>query len=89
VCGLEKIFSPVVVNAMADTEVETITSKPLSAKCQRGLLENRIQKLQVGHKIFRGVMGSGSCFIDGKYRIRIYNKLTICVSSTMCLILTW
>jgi len=52
--GLEKIFSPVVVYAMSDTEVEAITSEPLSAKRQRELLENGIKKLQDGHKIFRG-----------------------------------
>jgi hypothetical protein len=56
---LEKTPSPVVVNAMSDTEVEAITSEPSSAKRQRELLENRIKKLQDGHKIFRGVMGSG------------------------------
>jgi len=51
---LEKIFSPVVVNAMSDTEVEAIASEPLSAKRQRELLENSIKKLQDGHKTFRG-----------------------------------
>jgi hypothetical protein len=56
---LEKIFSPVVVNAMSDTEVKAIASEPLSAKRQMELLENRIKKLQGGHKIFRRVMGSG------------------------------
>jgi hypothetical protein len=57
--GLEKIFSPVVVNAMSDTEVEAIASEPLSARRQREFLEDRIKKLQDGHEIFRGVMGSG------------------------------
>jgi hypothetical protein len=37
--GLEKIFSPVVVNAMSDTEVEAIASEPLSAK-RHGRLAN-------------------------------------------------
>ena len=36
--GLEKIFSPAVVYAMSDTEVEAIASEPLSAKRQRELL---------------------------------------------------
>jgi hypothetical protein len=44
---------------MSDTEVEAIASEPLSAKRQSELLENRFKKLQDGHKIFRGVMGSG------------------------------
>lgn len=57
--GLEKIFSPVVVNAMSDTDVEAIASEPSSAKRQREYLEDRIMKLQDGHKIFRDVMGSG------------------------------
>jgi hypothetical protein len=57
--GLEKIFSPVVVNAMTDVEVEAIASEPLSAKRQREFLEERIKKLRDGHEIFRGVMGSG------------------------------
>jgi len=52
--GLEKIFSPVVVYAMSDTEVEIIASEPLPAKRQRELLENGIKELQDGHKIFRG-----------------------------------
>ncbi|KAN0108674.1 dynamin family protein-like protein [Hyaloscypha variabilis] len=56
--GLEKIFSPVVVNAMSDAEVEAIASEPLSAKRQREFLEERIKKLKDGHEIFRGVMGS-------------------------------
>ena len=57
--GLEKILSPVVVNAMSDTEVEAIASEPSSAKRQREYLDDRIKKLQDGHKIFRDVMGSG------------------------------
>jgi hypothetical protein len=51
---LEKIFSPVVVYAMLDMEVEAIASEPLSAKRQRELLENGFKKLQDRHKIFRG-----------------------------------
>jgi len=46
---------------MPDTEVKAIASEPLSAKRQREFLEDRIKKLQDGHEIFRGVMGS-----DGK-----------------------
>ncbi|KAH9217655.1 P-loop containing nucleoside triphosphate hydrolase protein [Leptodontidium sp. 2 PMI_412] len=57
--GLEKIFSPVVVNAMMDAEVEAIASEPLSAKRQRNFLTDRIKKLEDGHEIFRGVMGTG------------------------------
>ena len=57
--GLERIFSPVVVNAMSDIEVEAVASEPLSAKRQRDFLNDRIKKLKDGHEIFRGVMGSG------------------------------
>ncbi len=53
-CGLKKIFSPIVVYAMSDTQVEAIASEPLSAKRQRELLEYSIKKLQDGHKIFSG-----------------------------------
>ncbi|PBP15600.1 putative dynamin GTPase [Diplocarpon rosae] len=56
--GLEKIFSPVVVNAMSDTVVEAIASEPLFAKRERAILEERVKKLQDGHEIFRGVMGT-------------------------------
>jgi hypothetical protein len=57
--GLEKIFSPVVVNAMSETEVKAIASEPESAKRQREFLDDRIKKLEDGHEIFRGVIGSG------------------------------
>ncbi|RFU29423.1 hypothetical protein B7463_g6944, partial [Scytalidium lignicola] len=57
--GFQKIFSPVIVNAMSDKEVEAIASEPLLAKRQREFLEDRVRKLEDGHKIFRGVMGSG------------------------------
>lgn len=56
--GLEKIFSPVVVNAMSDAEVEAIASEPLSAKRQREFLEERMKKLRDGNAIFKGVMGA-------------------------------
>lgn len=57
--GLEKIFSPVVVNSMSETEVEAIASEPVSAKRHREYLEDRIKKLRNGHEIFRNAMGSG------------------------------
>lgn len=57
--GLEKIFSPIIINAMSDKEDEAIASEPLSAKRQREFLEDRIKKLQDGHKIFSGVTRSG------------------------------
>ena len=56
--GLEKIFSPLVVNRLSDSEVEAIASEPSSAKRQREFLEDRIAKLEHGHKIFRAAMGS-------------------------------
>jgi hypothetical protein len=54
--GLEKIFSPVVVNAMADKEAEAIASEPVAARRKREHLEDRISKLQAGKDIFKGVM---------------------------------
>lgn len=52
-CELEKIFSPIIIYAMSDMEVEVIASESLSAKRQRELLKNDIKKLQNEHKIFR------------------------------------
>jgi hypothetical protein len=56
--GLERIFSPVAVNDMSDSEVERITSEPASANRQKDFLQDRIKKLEYGSNIFRGVMGS-------------------------------
>jgi hypothetical protein len=57
--GLEKIFSPVIVNAMSDMQVEAIASRPLPAKRQSEFLDNHIKKLQDRHKIFRDAIGNG------------------------------
>ncbi len=54
--GLEKIFSPVVVNDLSDSDAEAIASEPPSERRQRDLLENRIKKLKDGQSILRGVM---------------------------------
>lgn len=58
--GLEKIFSPVTVNSLTDSEVKAIASEPASANRQRQFLEDRIAKLKDGQSIFRSVMGSAS-----------------------------
>lgn len=58
--GLEKIFSPVTVNGLTDSEVEVIASEPANAKRQRQFLEDRIAKLKAGQSIFRTVMGSAA-----------------------------
>lgn len=58
--GIEKIFSPVVVSKLADEEVEKIASEPAAAKRQRNFLEDRIQKLEAGKVIFRGVLASAA-----------------------------
>ena len=58
--GLEKIFSPVIVIGLTDSEVEAIASEPTSAKRQRQFLEDRIAKLKDGQRIFRSVMGSAA-----------------------------
>ena len=54
--GLEKIFSPIIVTNLSDAEVEKIASEPAAARTERQFLENRIQKLTDGQKIFRGIM---------------------------------
>ena len=56
--GLEKIFGPIVVNGLTDTEVEAIALEPASIKSRRQFLEDRIAKLKDGQSIFRSVMGS-------------------------------
>ncbi|KAH6662058.1 hypothetical protein B0J14DRAFT_571244 [Halenospora varia] len=75
---LEKVFSPVVVNAMPDTEVEAMAFEPLSAKCQRELLENHIKKLQDRHKIFRGAIGNeADLVLDGAPSTILQHSRTI------------
>lgn len=54
--GLDKIFDPVAVSRLGDTEVETIASEPPNARLQRQVLEDRIAKLKERPKIFRNVM---------------------------------
>ena len=54
--GLEKIFSPIAVNDLSDSDAEAIASEPPSEMRQRDLLENRIKKLKDGQSILRGVM---------------------------------
>ena len=54
--GLEEIFSPVVVNGLSDSDVEKIASEPPALKRQRQFLKDRIEKLENGQKIFKGIM---------------------------------
>ena len=54
--GLEQIFSPVIVNSLSDADVEKIASEPPALKRQRQFLEDRIEKLENGQKIFKGIM---------------------------------
>jgi len=58
--GLEKIFSPIAVNGLSDTEADAIASEPPSARRQRDLLENRVKKLKDGRSILRGVLRSAA-----------------------------
>jgi hypothetical protein len=57
---LKKIFSPVVVNGLsnseAEAEAETVAIEPISAKRKRDFLEDRIIKLEDGHRILRNVI---------------------------------
>ena len=55
---LDKIFCPVTVSCLTDSEMEALASEPASAKRQREFLEDRIAKLKDGRSIFRSVMGS-------------------------------
>ena len=54
--GLEKIFSPIAVNDLSDSETEAIASEPPPGRRQRDLLKNRIKKLKDGQSILRGVV---------------------------------
>ena len=54
--GLEEIFSPVVVNGLSDSDVKKIASEPPALKRQRQFLKDRIEKLENGQKIFKGIM---------------------------------
>ena len=56
--GLDKIFSPLEVNAMTEDDVLKIAAEPASVKRQRDFLQDRKDKLQSGQDIFRDVMGS-------------------------------
>ena len=58
--GLEKVFSPITVNALPDSDVEKVAAEPANATRQRQFLEDRITKLKDGQNIFRSVMGSAS-----------------------------
>jgi hypothetical protein len=54
--GLNKIFSPVVVNGLSNSEAEAVVMEPVSAKSQRDFLEDRIGKLEDGHRILQDVI---------------------------------
>ena len=73
--GLEKIFSPLSVGKLADTDIIAVASEPTSAKRQRDFLDDRITKLMEGHQILRKVIGGVSLsekrkghFLDGGVR---------------------
>ncbi|KAL9126644.1 MAG: hypothetical protein Q9217_004334 [Psora testacea] len=53
--GLEKIFSPVTVNNLSESESQAIASEPSLAKRHREFLEDRIGKLTDGHQVLRDV----------------------------------
>jgi len=56
--GIERIFSPVVVNGLTDSEAGAIAMEPAAARRQRKFLEERIAKLGDGHAVLKGVMRS-------------------------------
>lgn len=45
---LQLIFSPLVVNGMADSQVESVALEPATARRQRVFLSDRIAKLKEG-----------------------------------------
>lgn len=59
--GLEDMFSPVVVNAMSNKEVEDIASELLPViRDQRVLLNNTIKILEDGREIFKTMIGDAA-----------------------------
>lgn len=58
--GLESIFSPMVVSAMSDEELQELASEPTAVVRQRKFLEDRIKKLENGRKVLRKVMRRGA-----------------------------
>lgn len=53
---LQDIFSPMATVKMTDAKIQSIVSEPDSTKRQRIFLTDRINKLEEGQEIFRGVM---------------------------------
>ncbi|KAI9048411.1 hypothetical protein LZ554_007247 [Drepanopeziza brunnea f. sp. 'monogermtubi'] len=56
VAGLEKIFSPVVVNGLEAAQAEALACEPAADRLHRERLEAQIAKLEEGHEIFKNVM---------------------------------
>lgn len=53
--GLEKIFSPMVVSNLTDSEVQALASDPPTAKRQRDFLADEVAMLEEGQSILREV----------------------------------
>jgi len=58
--GIEKIFSPVLINQLSATEVEGFASEPIASKRMRELYKERIKKLKNGQSILRQVIRRGT-----------------------------
>jgi len=58
--GIEKIFSPVLINQLSATEVEGFASEPIASKGMRELYKERIKKLKDGQSILRQVIRRGT-----------------------------
>ncbi|KAI9659667.1 MAG: hypothetical protein M1829_006575 [Trizodia sp. TS-e1964] len=54
--GIERIFSPIVVNRLSDSDAEAIALEPETARRQRKFLDDRIAKLEEGRGILKDVM---------------------------------
>ncbi|KAL9621158.1 MAG: hypothetical protein Q9160_004409 [Pyrenula sp. 1 TL-2023] len=58
--GLEEIFSPIFVSRLSDADCEAIAAEPATTQRQRAFLEDRIAKLEDGHKVLRRIMRSAT-----------------------------
>ncbi|KAF4625919.1 hypothetical protein G7Y89_g12245 [Cudoniella acicularis] len=60
--GIERIFSPVVVNGLADSEAEAIAMEPAATRRQRRFLEERTAKLGDGGWVTVTMKDTDDCY---------------------------
>jgi len=56
ILGLEKIFSPVTVSNLSESDSQAVASEPSSAKRHREVSEDRVGKLRDGRQVLHNVI---------------------------------